>query len=107
MFTRLWEEAIRCCRINGTEKDTCEIAKKWAESLGREEGIKMLRKMNLIDAHIEYLIDRREFDEAFKLAEQNSKHKVSDVHLKYAGSLENEKRYKEAEEHFLKASKPS
>ena len=31
-FYRLWEEAIHCCRINGTEKDTCEIA--WAESLG-------------------------------------------------------------------------
>ena len=59
-MSRLWEEAIRCCRINGTEKDTSEIAKKWAESLGREEGIKMLRKHNLIDAHIEYLIDRRE-----------------------------------------------
>ena len=64
-MNRLWEEAIRCCRINGTEKDTSEIAKKWAESLGREEGIKMLRKHNLIDAHIEYLIDRREFKNNF------------------------------------------
>jgi len=32
---------------------------------------------------------------------------VSDVHLKYGNSLEGEKRYKEAEDHYLKASKPS
>ena len=32
---------------------------------------------------------------------------VSDVHLKYAFHLEDEKRYKEAEEHFVKAGKPA
>lgn len=32
----LWEDAIRVCRQNGTEKDTCELAKKWAETLGNE-----------------------------------------------------------------------
>lgn len=29
------------------------------------------------------------------------------MHFKYANSLENEKRYKEAEDHYLKASKPA
>ena len=56
---------------------------------------------------LDYNLLLKRFDEAFKLAEQNSKHKVSDVHLKYANSLENEKRYKEAEDHYLKASKPA
>lgn len=32
---------------------------------------------------------------------------MSDVHLKYALYLEDEQRYKEAEEHFIKAGKPS
>jgi len=63
--------------------------------------------MNLVDAVIEYLSSRNEFDEAFKMAKQNAKHKISDVHLKYAYFLEDEKRYKEAEENFIKAAKPN
>jgi intraflagellar transport protein 172 len=66
----------------------------------------MLLKMNLVDAVIEYLSDRNEFDEAFRMAKQNAKHKISDVNLKYAFFLEDEKRYKEAEEQFIKAGKP-
>jgi intraflagellar transport protein 172 len=69
--------------------------------------MKMLLKMNLVDAVIEYLSDRNEFDEAFKMAKQNAKHKISDVHLKCAFHLEDEKRFKEAEEHFIKSGKPS
>lgn len=39
------------------------------------------------------------------MANQNAKHKIRDVHLKYAFKLEDEKRYKEAEDHFAKAGK--
>lgn len=59
--------------------------------------MKMLMKMNLIDAVIEYLSGRNEFEEAFKMAKLHAKHKIRDVHLKYAFKLEDEKRYKEAE----------
>lgn len=62
--------------------------------------------MNLIGAVIEYLCDRNEFDEAFRTAKQHAKQLVADVHLKYAFHLEDEKRYKEAEDHFIKAGKP-
>lgn len=40
------------------------------------------------------------------MANQNAIHKKADVHLKYALYLEDERRYKEAEEHFIKAGKP-
>jgi intraflagellar transport protein 172 len=103
----LWEECIRVCRVNGTDRETCELAKKWADSMEPEKGIKMLLKMNLVDAVIEYLTERNEFQEAFKMAQQNAKHKIGDVHLKYALYLEDEKRYKEAEEEFIKAGKPN
>lgn len=83
------------------------MAKKWAETLGNEAGMKMLLKLNLVDVIIEYLSDRSDFEEAFKMAKLNAKHKVGDVHLKYALYLEDEKRYKEAEDHFIKAGKPS
>lgn len=99
----MWEQAIAVCKSNGTDKETCELAKKWAETLGAENGMNMLLKMNLVDAVIEYLMDRNEFDEAFKMANGNAKHKTADVHLKYALYLEDERRYKEAEDHFIKA----
>lgn len=41
----------------------------------------MLLKMNVVDAVIEYLCGRNEFEEAFKMAKQNAKHKINDVHL--------------------------
>lgn len=67
----------------------------------------MLQRLNLVDALIEYQSDRNEFDEAFRLANQHAKHKLPDVHYKYACFLEDERRYKEAEEHFVKAGKPA
>ena len=52
-------------------------------------------------------MDRKQFDEAFKMCHQNAKHKVADVHLKLALQLEDERRFKEAEEHFVKAGRPA
>ena len=47
-----WEEAVRCSKHYGTDAETCELAKRWAETLGPETGMKMLLKMNLVDAVI-------------------------------------------------------
>ncbi len=46
------------------------------------------------------------FEEAFKLAEGHAKYKLPEVHLKFALHLEDENRFKEAEEEFIKANKP-
>jgi len=40
------------------------------------------------------------------MANMNAKHKVNDVHLKHAQKLEDDKKFKEAEEHYIKAGKP-
>jgi intraflagellar transport protein 172 len=40
------------------------------------------------------------------MANMNAKHKVNDVHLKHAQKLEDEKKFKEAEEHYIKSGKP-
>lgn len=86
-------KAIAVSKQHGNDKETCELAKSWAETLGPEAGMKMLLKLNLVDAVIEYFIELKEFDEAFKMANQNAKHKTTDVHLKYALYLEDEKRF--------------
>ena len=88
---KMWEECIRVCKSNASDRDTVEIAKKWNKDLGEEQFIEMLKRMNLTDALIEYLSDLKQFTEAFDIAKKNSKHKIPDVHLKYAIFLENEK----------------
>lgn len=55
---------------------------------------------------IEYAIERGEFPEAFHIAEQAAHHKLPEVHLQYAMSLEDAGRFDKAEEEFLKAGKP-
>lgn len=63
--------------------------------------------MGLNEAAVEYEAEFGNFQLAFQLAEQFARHKVGEVHLRYALFLEDEKRYKEAEEHFIKSGKPS
>lgn len=64
----MWEDAVNVSKLYGSDKETCELAKQWAETLGPEAGMKILIKMNLVDAVIDYLSDRNQFDEAFKNA---------------------------------------
>jgi len=103
----MWEEAIRVAKANGTAKDLAEIAKKWAQTMDRDQGVKLLTKLGLVEASVDLLCDKKEFTEAFRLAETSAKYKIQDVHLKYALHLEDEQRYKEAEEHYIKANKTS
>ena len=63
-----WEEAINVCKIHGNDLELSELARKWAESMGPEKGIQVLLKHNLVDAVIDYLLERKEFTEAFNMA---------------------------------------
>lgn len=51
-------------------------------------------------------MDLKDFDEAYTMANMNAKHKVNDVHLKHAQKLEDDKKFKEAEDHYIKSGKP-
>jgi len=72
-----------------------------------EKGTQFLIKNGLIDAAIDYEANQERFDDAFKLANTHAKYKLPEVHLKYALHLEDENRFKEAEEEFIKANKPA
>merc|ERR550514_1370388 len=64
-------------------------------------------KHGLIDIAIDYAVEHGNFDHAFQLASHSSaKHKIPDIHLKRALALEDDEQFKQAEEEFLKASKP-
>jgi intraflagellar transport protein 172 len=102
----LWEEALRVAKANGTKKELGEVAIKIAERMGTERGTQFLIKNGLIEAAIDFEANQEKFDDAFKLAENHARYKLPDVHLKYALHLEDDNRFKEAEEEFIKANKP-
>jgi len=102
----LWDESLRVAKANGTKKELGEVAIKIAENMGADRGTNFLIKNGLIDAAIDFEANQDKFDEAFKLAENHARYKLPDVHLKYALHLEDDNRFKEAEEEFIKANKP-
>lgn len=102
----MWEEALRVAKTNGSQKELGDIAVKVAENMGTEKGTQFLLKNGLIEAAIDFEANQSRFDEAFRLANNHAKYKLPEVHLKYALFLEDESRFKEAEEEFIKANKP-
>jgi len=61
---QLWEEALRVVKTHGSSKEVNDFAKRWAESMGKDNGIKLLLKLGLIESAIDYLIDLKDFEEA-------------------------------------------
>lgn len=56
----LWDEALRVVKSHGTSKEVSEVAKKWASSLGHEKGSRLLQKLGLIEAAIDFEADQSE-----------------------------------------------
>ena len=103
----MWEDALKVAKAYGGPKEIAEVARKWAESesLRGEGGSSLLMKQGLVEAALEFEVEQGNYNEAFRLAEIHCRHKLPDVHLRYALFLEDENRFKEAEEEFIKAGK--
>ena len=101
-----WEEALRVAKANGNKKELGEVAIKIAERMGTDRGTQFLIKNGLIEAAIDFEANQDKFEDAFALAEAHARYKLPDVHLKKALHLEDDNRFKEAEEEFIKANKP-
>ena len=103
----MWDDAIRVAKLHGGSSASKQVAFAWAVHLGGDEGTKLLQKFGLVEQAIDYALENGAFEHAFDFA-QNSRttQKLLEVHLKYAMYLEDEGRFKEAEDEFLKAEKP-
>lgn len=103
----MWEEALKVAKAYGGPKEIAEVARKWAEteSLRGEGGSQLLMKQGLVEAALEFEVEQGNYNEAFRIAETHCRHKLPDVHLSYALFLEDENRFKEAEDEFIKAGK--
>ena len=100
----MWEDCLRVAKANGTKAEVNELARGWVNSLPKDQQIDKLISMGLTDAAIDIYIQNKDFENAFKLAEQHEKFKIPEIHLKYAYELETDKRYHEAEEHYIKSN---
>lgn len=102
----LWDEAIRVAKFHGGVNASKRVAYAWAMDLGGEQGAKLLTRLGLIEPAIDYAIESGAFEHAFELAQSCAPKKLPEVHLKHALFLEDEERFQEAEDAFIKAGKP-
>lgn len=102
----LYEEAYRVAKASGGAQGAKQVAYLWARSLGGESAVKLLSKLGLIDSAIDFASENGAFDFAFELARFSDKGKLADVHYKHAMYLEDEGRFKEAENAFILCGKP-
>ncbi|EFJ49307.1 intraflagellar protein IFT172 [Volvox carteri f. nagariensis] len=101
-----WEDALRVAKGYGGINASKQVAYAWALTLGGDEGAQLLKKMGLLDQAIEYAVESGAFAQAFEMTRAGAKHKLPEVHLKYAMFLEDEGRFQEAEAEFIAADKP-
>lgn len=102
----MWDEALRLAKAYGGPKEIAEVARKWAETqAGKGGGSELLLRQGLVEAALEFEVEQRNYDAAFRLAEAHCRHRLNDVHLSFALFLEDENRCKEAEEEFIKAGR--
>lgn len=80
-----------------------QVAYAWATSLNEDEAAALLRRLNMGEGVVEYAMEIGAFNHAFQIAQLAAKHKLADVHLKYAMFLEDSGRFVEAEGEFVAA----
>ncbi|KAJ3216179.1 hypothetical protein HDU67_009828 [Dinochytrium kinnereticum] len=101
-----YEDAYRIAKSFGGPNSAKQVAYLWARSLGGESAVKLLTKFGLLEAAIDFATENGAFDFAFELSRFADKFKLSDVHYKHAMFLEDNGKFKEAENAFILAGKP-
>ena len=101
-----WDEAIRIAKYHGGVQASQRVAYAWALSIGGAEGSKLLTRLGLIEQAVDYAVESGNFSHAFELAQNSLKSKLPEVHLKHALFLEDEEKFDEAKDEFIKAGKP-
>ncbi|RYH28435.1 hypothetical protein EON65_12160 [archaeon] len=102
----LWDDAIRVAKFYGGVNACKRVTIALLMAVGVIEGTKYLTKHGLVEAAIEHACESGAFDMALEVAGHTMPKKLPEIHLKHALFLEDDERFREAEEEFLKASKP-
>lgn len=102
----LWDDAIRVAKFYGGINACKRVTIALVMAIGVTEGSKYLTKHQLVEAAIEHATENGAFEMAIDLANLNMAKKLPDIYLKHALLLEDDERFREAEEEFIKANKP-
>ena len=102
----MWEDAYKVAKSHGGPVASKQVAYIWAKTLGGDSAVKLLTKLGLLEQSIDYALENGAFEFAFDLAKTSAKDKMPEIHAKYAMYLEDEGRYVEAEQEFIRAKKP-
>ena len=102
----MWDDAIRVAKFYGGVAACKRVSISLLVAVGVPEGAKLLQKHSVVEAAIDNAAESGAFDIAFELAGISMPKKLPDIHLKYALFLEDEEKFREAEEEFIKAGKP-
>ena len=86
----MWEDAYRIAKAHGGSGPAKQVAIPWAKHLGGDAAIKLLNKLNMLEDSVEYAAEHSAFEFAFDIATNAVKHKLPDLHIKYAMHLEDE-----------------
>lgn len=101
-----WEDAYKVAKNHGGPVAGKQVAYLWAKTLGGDSAVKLLNKLGLLDQAIDFALENSAFEFAFDLAKTSSKDKLPEIHGRYAMFLEDEGRFAEAEQEFIRAKKP-
>jgi len=103
-----WEDALRLVKTYGGPKDIEALVRDWARlEGGGEQGSQLLLKQGLVEAALDYEVEKKNFNKAFELAETSCRHKLPHVRLHFAMHLEDQNRLKDAEDQYILAGKPA
>uniref|UniRef100_A0A914PIN1 Uncharacterized protein n=1 Tax=Panagrolaimus davidi TaxID=227884 RepID=A0A914PIN1_9BILA len=100
-----WAEAYRIAKAHGGDRVPQHIAYHWAKSLGGDSAVKLLQRHGLLNEAIDLGVEKGEFEFVFELCRLGAKHKLPDVHVKYAEQLEDVGDFAKAEQFYLQANK--
>jgi len=106
-----WDDSIRVAKTYGPANYWKKVALEHAVSLGGEsggeEGAQYLYKKGLVEEAINYCFEQGNlWNFAFDMARTSLESKLPDVHREYAIFLEENGRFKDAEEEYINAQCP-
>ncbi|XP_066998302.2 intraflagellar transport protein 172 homolog [Anabrus simplex] len=101
-----WEEAYEIARKYCSPEVANRVIYLWAKESQGKAAVKLLKKFDAVESAIQFACDDFEFEFAFFVATTLLPSKVPDLHFKYAMALEDDGKFKEAEDQFIKANRP-
>uniref|UniRef100_A0A0N5ACU7 Intraflagellar transport protein 172 homolog n=1 Tax=Syphacia muris TaxID=451379 RepID=A0A0N5ACU7_9BILA len=100
-----WSEAYRVAKEQQNDMAQKKVAFLWAKSLGGgDAAVRLLERLSMFQETVDFACQNKAFEFAYELCRIGDQSKLSAVHLQHAIQLEDDGKYDEASEHYIKAN---